>query len=62
LLLDEPFNGIDDTTKEILYDVLQEQTTSIIVLTTHNPVDIERLATRTLTLKDGMIMPSDSSF
>lgn len=62
LLLDEPFNGIDDTTKEILYAALQEQTSSIIVLTTHNPLDIDRLATRTLILKNGMIIPAVSSF
>lgn len=56
LLLDEPFNGIDEGTKEVLYAALKEQTNSLIVMTTHNPLDIERLATRTLTIKDGVFV------
>ena len=55
LLLDEPFNHLDLTSREEFEEAMQRyEGTSITVL--HDRRAIERLATRTLTLEDGRLV------
>lgn len=51
LILDEPFNGIDETTKSLLYPLIQEYAKNqLVVLITHHSAEIEALADHVLRL------------
>lgn len=55
LLLDEPLSAIDAASKEPLREVVAtvlQQFTGIALLVSHDPADVESLATRTVTLGD----------
>ncbi|WP_052344354.1 ATP-binding cassette domain-containing protein [Bacillus ndiopicus] len=61
LLLDEPLTGLDDTAKiELLSQLNSLQKDKTIIFTTHEPLLIERLADRVLTIESGRIV-SDST-
>lgn len=61
LLLDEPLTGLDDKAKiELLNQLNSLQRNKTIIFTAHDPLLIERLAERVLTVESGRIV-SDST-
>lgn len=58
LLLDEPFNALDDTSCENIENLLSNyiDDTHSIVLVSHRKQDIENLCTRVLKFKDGSLI------
>ncbi len=49
LLLDEPFNGIDEENKKIMIDLIQEASKNrLVIIVTHNKEDILTLGARTI--------------
>lgn len=56
LLLDEPSNGLDEATTERLIAIL-ESLPQTLVLVSHDPALRDRLATRTLRLEMGRLIP-----
>lgn len=63
LILDEPLNGLDPTSairvRELLLDLGQKGTT--ILLSSHNLMEIDRVTTQILFLKDGRLIKEDVS-
>lgn len=63
LILDEPLNGLDPTSairvRELLLDLGQKGTT--ILLSSHNLMEIDRVTTQILFLKDGTLIKEDVS-
>jgi len=57
LLLDEPTSALDDEMKQIVINVLKEYQdgTKVIVFISHDQVFAKALATRKLTLRDGIL-------
>jgi ABC-type sulfate/molybdate transport systems ATPase subunit len=49
-VLDEPFNALDAAGAELLDHTLEELTDRAVVVATHDPERVERLATKRLTL------------
>ncbi|WP_078552906.1 ATP-binding cassette domain-containing protein [Bacillus alkalicellulosilyticus] len=61
LLLDEPLTGLDDNAKFVLLTQLNNlQSDKTVIFTTHEPILIEKLADRILTVENGRIV-SDST-
>ena len=63
LLLDEPFAALDPglrATMAGLLAELQTETGVTVVLVTHSPADVEKLASRVLFLSEGRILANDS--
>ncbi|MBA4117933.1 MAG: thiamine ABC transporter ATP-binding protein [Candidatus Puniceispirillum sp.] len=58
LILDEPFSALDSDSRALCYALLKERNAIGILFATHDPRDVEALATRTLILRDGRIAPS----
>ncbi|UOE94741.1 ABC transporter ATP-binding protein [Alkalihalobacillus sp. LMS39] len=58
LLLDEPFNGIDDKNLKIIYDVLtrEKKQNKIIVVASHVKIPISGLVTKEVCMSDGEII------
>lgn len=58
LLLDEPLNGLDQTSVEAAYALLQKLRAQgkIIILASHHKQDIDLLCDRVLELKDGRLI------
>lgn len=53
LILDEPFNGVDDETKSVLKSIIKEQAkTKPVILITHDREDIGELADEIVSLND----------
>ncbi|CZT33389.1 thiamine ABC transporter ATP-binding protein [Rhizobium sp. 9140] len=64
LLLDEPFAALDPGLRQEMGDllaVLQEKEASTILLVTHHPDDVRRLADRVLFLGDGKVALHEES-
>ncbi|WP_027087342.1 ABC transporter ATP-binding protein [Cohnella panacarvi] len=61
LLLDEPFSGLDHNAQEELVAALNaiKRQGQAIVMTTHEPSFVERVADRTLRLRDGRLSVAD---
>lgn len=63
LILDEPLNGLDPTSairvREILLELGRKGTT--ILLSSHNLMEIDRVTTQILFLKDGVLIKEDIS-
>lgn len=60
LLLDEPFNALDDATKARFIEYLiHNKKGKIIILTSHYKSDIDSICDGVVTLKDGKIIESD---
>lgn len=58
LLLDEPFSALDEHTRLDMLTLTKQVHTEnqlCTILVTHNPVDAERLASRTLRINDGVL-------
>jgi tungstate transport system ATP-binding protein len=56
LLLDEPTSNLDPANTSIISDILREQSKNrVIVIATHDLLQVSRLAARVLFLKDGVI-------
>jgi ABC-type multidrug transport system ATPase subunit len=57
LLLDEPFSGLDTTSRDWLAGLLHEQRASgcAVCLTTHDQAQIRQFADRKLVLRDGCL-------
>ncbi|WP_281883664.1 ABC transporter ATP-binding protein [Paenibacillus sp. YYML68] len=60
IILDEPFNALDESSVETLRHVLKKLKTEqkLIVMTSHNKEDIELLCDHTITISDGKLMTS----
>lgn len=59
LLLDEPFNGLDDETKTGILELVREmarQDNRCILLVTHDRGDAEAIADRILSLENGLLV------
>lgn len=57
LLLDEPLTGLDDNAKtELLYELKSLGEEKTIIFTAHDPLLIEEIADRVLTIEDGRII------
>jgi len=58
LLLDEPFNGVDDDNLAIIYEVLAEAKAKgkIIIIASHVKIPIDGLATKEIRMSDGKIV------
>ena len=53
LILDEPFNGVDDETKSVLINIIKDQAkTRPVILITHDKDDIGELADKIVSLDD----------
>lgn len=64
LLLDEPFAALDPGLRlsmSMLLKELQAETGVTVVLVTHNPSDVRRLADRVIFLEQGKIIADDSN-
>lgn len=64
LLLDEPFAALDPGLRlsmSMLLKELQTETGLTVVLVTHNPSDVRRLADRVIFLENGRIIADDSN-
>lgn len=64
LLLDEPFAALDPGLRlsmAMLLKALQDETGVTVVLVTHNPADVRRLASRVVFLDQGRILADDST-
>ena len=60
LLLDEPFSSLDTATRQTLASELQRllnDTRTTTVFITHDPAEVRELATRSLWLDDGRLVP-----
>jgi sulfate transport system ATP-binding protein/putative spermidine/putrescine transport system ATP-binding protein len=60
LLLDEPFSALDQELRQESRNLIRrviEQEKVPTLLVTHDPMDVEVLATRVSTLKDGQLVP-----
>lgn len=56
LILDEPFNNLDSTERNRLYDILQEiSKNSVVIISTHLITEIENVADKFIFMKDGNI-------
>ena len=57
LLLDEPFNAIDEDGVQLMYDILktERERGALIVLTSHHRQDLEMLADEYIKMVDGEI-------
>ncbi|MFT4229795.1 MAG: ABC transporter ATP-binding protein [Microbacterium sp.] len=57
LLLDEPFNALDEDSVAVVKDLIRDfhAAGGTLVFTSHNPADIPELATRVLTIGDGRV-------
>lgn len=57
LLLDEPFNGIDDENLEIIYQILdrEKKKNKIIIIASHVKIPVSGLITKEVRMSDGMI-------
>lgn len=63
LLLDEPFAALDPSLRATMAGLLaelQSETGVTVLLVTHSPQDVERLASRVLFLSGGRILADDS--
>lgn len=61
LLLDEPFNGLDDDTRIDMYGIIRnlaEIERRCILLVTHDQADCDALATRQMFIEAGHLLPS----
>lgn len=60
IILDEPFNALDEASVETLRQVLErlKAENKLIVMTSHNKEDIQLLCDYTFTLSDGKMMSS----
>ncbi|MEK5033169.1 ATP-binding cassette domain-containing protein [Paenibacillus sp. FSL R7-0302] len=61
IILDEPFNALDESSVEILRQTLKKMKTDnkLIVMTSHNKEDIQILCDYTFTISNGMISVAD---
>lgn len=61
LLLDEPTNGLDEDGVQLIHHVILEEKArgAAILLTSHNPNDIERLCDRVFVMKAGRLEERD---
>lgn len=61
IILDEPFNALDESSVNILRQVLERLKAEhkLIVMTSHNKEDIQLLCDRTFTISDGKVMLED---
>lgn len=55
LLLDEPTTGVDPEHRNALREVITQQASSIVLLSSHLSEDIERLCAQVLVLVDGVL-------
>lgn len=58
LLLDEPTNGLDVATRERLIDILTDLPQAMVVIS-HDPDFLDRVATRRVRLEDGQMAAED---
>lgn len=61
LLLDEPINGLDVTACNVFRDIINElhEAGSTIIISSHNLEEIEKLTSKVLFLKDGVLLSGD---
>lgn len=63
LILDEPLNGLDPTSairvRELLLELFEQGTT--ILLSSHNLAEIDRVTSKILFLKSGLLIQEDMS-
>ncbi|MEM6616229.1 MAG: ATP-binding cassette domain-containing protein [Pseudomonadota bacterium] len=59
LLLDEPFNGLDDETREVMHSLVGQAAADgkCVILVTHDRADAEALNSRILHVNDGRLHP-----
>jgi len=57
ILLDEPFNGVDDDNLQVIYDILEKEKAKgkIIVIASHTKIPIDGLVTKSIRMGDGKI-------
>ena len=58
IVLDEPFNALDDKSVKILYDLLLKfkNDNKIIIITSHHKEDIDELCNKIITMKNGKVI------
>ena len=56
MLLDEPFSALDTASRTLCYEVIKASPHMGFLFATHDPRDIEAMATRILTIKDGYVI------
>ena len=56
MLLDEPFSALDTASRTLCYEVIKASPHMGFLFATHDPRDIEALATRILTIKEGYVV------
>lgn len=63
MILDEPFNGLDEATVEMLYEIFREyrEAGKLLILTSHHKEDIERLCDKIIKLQEGKVYNTDFS-
>lgn len=64
LLLDEPFAALDPGLRvamALLLEELHSETATTVVLVTHNPSDVRRLADRVIFLEKGCVVADDDT-
>lgn len=63
ILADEPTGALDSETSEQIMDLLQEISDDrLVIMVTHNPELASRYATRTVSLKDGLIVSDTNPY
>lgn len=63
ILADEPTGALDSETSEQIMDLLQEISDDrLVIMVTHNPELASRYATRTISLKDGLIVDDTNPY
>ncbi|MEG0615911.1 MAG: multidrug ABC transporter ATP-binding protein, partial [Oscillospiraceae bacterium] len=62
LLLDEPFNALDDKSHEKMIDLIAklQKDGKTILITSHNKDDLDKLCTKFFIVKDEKIVPYDN--
>lgn len=61
LILDEPFNALDDTSQSVIREVMRDHIakSGTVLFTSHNANDVGALATRVLKIDGGQVVESD---
>ncbi len=63
ILADEPTGALDSETSEQIMDLLQEISDDrLVIMVTHNPELASRYATRTVSLKDGLVVDDTNPY
>jgi ABC-2 type transport system ATP-binding protein len=61
ILLDEPTNSLDETSVELIYDVIRQEKAkgAIIIIATHHKEDLAALCDVILKISDGRIVDEE---